>query len=151
MCMIVWFNFRYNVAIKCATITPGMEAYIWYMEPFIVLFSDIMDDIFWGVYYLIYTDEARMTEFNLKSMWKSPNGTIRNILNGQSIWSFSYLQLLHMDLCIVHSPWRFSFTAGTVFREPILCKNVPRLVPGAYYSFLEIFILSNFLMVWLAY
>ncbi|XP_009631360.4 isocitrate dehydrogenase [NADP]-like isoform X1 [Nicotiana tomentosiformis] len=58
---------KYNVAIKCATITP---------------------------------DEGRMKEFNLKHMWKSPNGTIRNILN------------------------------GTVFREPILCKNVPRLVPG---------------------
>lgn len=58
---------KYNVAIKCATITP---------------------------------DEARVKEFNLKSMWRSPNGTIRNILN------------------------------GTVFREPILCKNVPRLVPG---------------------
>ncbi|KAK4369741.1 hypothetical protein RND71_009216 [Anisodus tanguticus] len=58
---------KYNVAIKCATITP---------------------------------DEARMKEFNLKHMWRSPNGTIRNILN------------------------------GTVFREPILCKNIPRLVPG---------------------
>ncbi|OEL28403.1 hypothetical protein BAE44_0010579 [Dichanthelium oligosanthes] len=58
---------RYNVAIKCATITP---------------------------------DEARVKEFNLKHMWKSPNGTIRNIIN------------------------------GTVFREPIICKNVPRLVPG---------------------
>jgi isocitrate dehydrogenase len=58
---------KYNVAIKCATITP---------------------------------DEARMEEFGLKSMWKSPNGTIRNILN------------------------------GTVFREPIICKNVPRLVPS---------------------
>lgn len=40
------------------------------------------------------------TEFNLKKMWKSPNGTIRNILG------------------------------GTVFREPIICKNIPRLVPG---------------------
>ncbi|EFJ28863.1 hypothetical protein SELMODRAFT_267315 [Selaginella moellendorffii] len=58
---------KYNVAIKCATITP---------------------------------DEARVKEFGLKAMWKSPNGTIRNILN------------------------------GTVFREPIVCKNVPRLVPG---------------------
>ncbi|XP_051133982.1 isocitrate dehydrogenase [NADP]-like [Andrographis paniculata] len=58
---------KYNVAIKCATITP---------------------------------DEGRVKEFNLKNMWKSPNGTIRNILN------------------------------GTVFREPIICKNVPRLVPG---------------------
>ncbi len=56
---------KYNVGIKCATITP---------------------------------DEARVTEFNLKQMWKSPNGTIRNILD------------------------------GTVFREPIVCSNVPRLV-----------------------
>jgi len=58
---------KYNVGIKCATITP---------------------------------DEARVKEYNLKQMWKSPNGTIRNILG------------------------------GTVFREPIICKNVPRLVPG---------------------
>ncbi|KAM5570659.1 hypothetical protein ABKV19_011347 [Rosa sericea] len=58
---------KYNVAIKCATITP---------------------------------DETHVKEFNLKQMWRSPNGTIRNILN------------------------------GTVFREPIICRNVPRLVPG---------------------
>jgi isocitrate dehydrogenase len=58
---------KYNVGIKCATITP---------------------------------DEARVTEFKLKQMWKSPNGTIRNILD------------------------------GTVFREPIVCSNVPRLVPN---------------------
>lgn len=58
---------KYNVGIKCATITP---------------------------------DEARVKEFNLKQMWKSPNGTIRNILD------------------------------GTVFREPIIMSNVPRLVPG---------------------
>ena len=58
---------KYNVGIKCATITP---------------------------------DEARVEEFKLKQMWKSPNGTIRNILD------------------------------GTVFREPIVCKNVPRLVPN---------------------
>jgi isocitrate dehydrogenase len=58
---------KYNVGIKCATITP---------------------------------DEARVAEFGLKSMWKSPNGTIRNILD------------------------------GTVFREPIVCSNVPRLVPN---------------------
>lgn len=58
---------KYNVGIKCATITP---------------------------------DEARVKEFKLKQMWKSPNGTIRNILD------------------------------GTVFREPIVCKNVPRLVPN---------------------
>jgi len=56
---------KYNVGIKCATITP---------------------------------DEARVEEFKLKKMWKSPNGTIRNILG------------------------------GTVFREPILCSNIPRLV-----------------------
>ena len=48
----------------------------------------------------ITPDEARVTEFNLKKMWKSPNGTIRNILG------------------------------GTVFREPIVCSNVPRYVPG---------------------
>ena len=48
----------------------------------------------------ITPDEARVTEFKLKDMWRSPNGTIRNILG------------------------------GTVFRQPIICKNVPRLVPG---------------------
>lgn len=48
----------------------------------------------------ITPDEARVKEFNLKKMWKSPNGTIRNILG------------------------------GVVFREPIICKNVPRLIPG---------------------
>lgn len=48
----------------------------------------------------ITPDEARVKEFKLKKMWKSPNGTIRNILN------------------------------GTVFREPIIIKNIPRLVPG---------------------
>jgi isocitrate dehydrogenase len=58
---------KYNVGIKCATITP---------------------------------DEERVKEFKLKQMWKSPNGTIRNILD------------------------------GTVFREPIVCTNVPRLVPN---------------------
>ncbi|KAI7852414.1 isocitrate dehydrogenase [NADP] [Circinella umbellata] len=58
---------KYNVGIKCATITP---------------------------------DEQRVEEFNLKKMWKSPNGTLRNILN------------------------------GTVFREPIVLPSLPRLVPG---------------------
>jgi isocitrate dehydrogenase len=48
----------------------------------------------------ITPDEARVTEFNLREMWKSPNGTIRNILG------------------------------GVIFREPIIAKNVPRLVPG---------------------
>ncbi len=48
----------------------------------------------------ITPDEARVEEFNLKKMWKSPNGTIRNIIG------------------------------GTVFREPIVCKNIPKLVPS---------------------
>lgn len=48
----------------------------------------------------ITPDEARVKEFNLKEMWKSPNGTIRNIIG------------------------------GTVFRQPIICTNIPRLVPG---------------------
>jgi len=48
----------------------------------------------------ITPDEARVKEFNLKQMWRSPNGTIRNILG------------------------------GVIFREPIICQNVPRLVPG---------------------
>ena len=48
----------------------------------------------------ITPDEARLKEFGLKKMWKSPNGTIRNILG------------------------------GTIFREPIICNNVPRLIPG---------------------
>jgi len=48
----------------------------------------------------ITPDEARVEEFKLKKMWKSPNGTVRNILG------------------------------GVVFREPIICKNIPRLVPG---------------------
>lgn len=48
----------------------------------------------------ITPDEARVKEFDLKEMWRSPNGTIRNIIG------------------------------GTVFRQPIICKNIPRLVPG---------------------
>jgi isocitrate dehydrogenase len=48
----------------------------------------------------ITPDEGRVKEFNLKEMWRSPNGTIRNILG------------------------------GTIFREPIICRNIPRLVPG---------------------
>src|SRR6187399_2016222 len=47
----------------------------------------------------ITPDEARVEEFGLKQMWRSPNGTIRNILD------------------------------GTVFRQPIICQNVPRLIP----------------------
>ena len=48
----------------------------------------------------ITPDEQRVEEFGLKQMWRSPNGTIRNILG------------------------------GVIFREPIICRNVPRLVPG---------------------
>ena len=48
----------------------------------------------------ITPDAGRVKEFNLKEMWRSPNGTIRNILG------------------------------GVIFREPIICKNVPKLVPG---------------------
>lgn len=48
----------------------------------------------------ITPDEARVKEFNLKRMWRSPNGTLRNILD------------------------------GTIFREPILCKNIPLLIPS---------------------
>ena len=48
----------------------------------------------------ITADEARVEEFDLKKMWRSPNGTIRNIIG------------------------------GTVFREPIICKNIPKLVPS---------------------
>ena len=48
----------------------------------------------------ITPDEQRVEEFNLQKMWRSPNGTIRNILG------------------------------GTVFRQPIICKNIPRYVPG---------------------
>ncbi|MBT8426056.1 MAG: NADP-dependent isocitrate dehydrogenase, partial [Silicimonas sp.] len=48
----------------------------------------------------ITPDEGRVEEFGLKQMWRSPNGTIRNILG------------------------------GVIFRQPIICKNVPRLVPG---------------------
>ena len=48
----------------------------------------------------ITPDEARVQEFGLKKMWKSPNGTIRNIIG------------------------------GTIFRQPIICRNIPRLVSG---------------------
>jgi len=58
---------KFNVGIKCATITP---------------------------------DDSRVKEFNLKKMWRSPNGSFRNIIG------------------------------GTVFREPIICKNIPKLVPS---------------------
>ncbi|KAF3536343.1 hypothetical protein F2Q69_00019994 [Brassica cretica] len=81
---------KYNVAIKCATITP---------------------------------DEGRVTEFGLKQMWRSPNGTIRNILNGEK---YTRLRIDHSML-----PYTVVFiVTGTVFREPIICKNVPKLVPG---------------------
>jgi isocitrate dehydrogenase len=84
---------KYNVGIKCATITP---------------------------------DEDRVKEFNLKKMWKSPNGTIRNILGGTvftytHIYIYTYITYTHIYMYIY---------LGTVFREPIICKNIPRLVPG---------------------
>ena len=68
-------------------------------------------------------DEGRVTEFGLKQMWRSPNGTIRNILNGEK---YTRLRIDHSML-----PYTVVFiVTGTVFREPIICKNVPKLVPG---------------------
>ena len=68
----------------------------------LILFAAILDALDGRIARLIKgtSDEARVEEFKLKKMWRSPNGTIRNILG------------------------------GTVFREPIICKNVPKLVPG---------------------
>lgn len=83
-------------------------------------------------------DEARVKEFNLKHMWKSPNGTIRNILNGlenpphEFPESYSWIWLQNVLEVF------FFLAAGTVFREPIICKNVPRLVPGVCYKYLAI-------------
>ncbi|CAA0833772.1 Isocitrate dehydrogenase [Striga hermonthica] len=86
---------EYNVAIKCATITPG------YFHSSILLHLIILMIIMKTICnFIVVSDEARVKEFGLKAMWRSPNGTIRNILN------------------------------GTVFREPILCQNIPRIVPG---------------------
>uniref|UniRef100_A0A8C7GV61 Isocitrate dehydrogenase (NADP(+)) 2 n=1 Tax=Oncorhynchus kisutch TaxID=8019 RepID=A0A8C7GV61_ONCKI len=68
---------QYHVAVKCATITPDEQR---------------VEESNHTLHYFC--------KFKLKKMWKSPNGTIRNILG------------------------------GTVFREPIICKNIPRLVPG---------------------
>lgn len=86
---------KYNVAVKCATITPD-EARV---EGSVCLLAlqrafQVPNAVF--IYFIFFNS----LEFNLKKMWKSPNGTIRNILG------------------------------GTVFREPILCNNIPRLVPG---------------------
>ena len=67
----------------------------------------------WNKCATITPDEARVKEFNLKKMWRSPNGTIRNILG------------------------------GTVFREPIICKNIPKLVP----SWTNLFVLEDMLLV----
>ena len=66
---------RYNVAIKCATITPGPL----YLH---CIHSSLDLNDFLEILLFVITDEARMEEFSLKFMWKSPNGTIRNILNG---------------------------------------------------------------------
>lgn len=75
-------------------------------------------------------DEARVEEFSLKAMWKSPNGTIRNILNGKMLLqptsvTFSIIYALGLTVLFL-----CSLPLGTVFREPIICKNIPRLVPG---------------------
>lgn len=84
---------KYNVAVKCATITPD-EARVEGRFNFCLKYVlNVLVHLMDGLYIFV-------AEFNLKKMWKSPNGTIRNILG------------------------------GTVFREPILCKNIPRLVPG---------------------
>lgn len=84
----VWSNCRYNVAIKCATITPGayFSGQLDY-TPFCWAFAHIFSKSrsFLLSYHskkCYFADEARVKEFNLKSMWRSPNGTIRNILNG---------------------------------------------------------------------
>lgn len=61
---------------------------------------DVAVDAYACLLTAIVATQARVEEFSLKKMWKSPNGTLRNILN------------------------------GTIFREPIVCSNVPRLVPG---------------------
>ncbi|KAJ9562497.1 hypothetical protein OSB04_007657 [Centaurea solstitialis] len=93
---------KYNVAVKCATITP---------------------------------DETRVKEFGLKSMWRSPNGTIRNILNGRAV-TLVYSYWHHLCTLNIQIIVNFSYSfkscemSGTVFREPIMCKNVPRIVPG---------------------
>jgi hypothetical protein len=73
-------------------------------------------------------DEARVNEFGLKAMWKSPNGTIRNILNGKMLLQpLSVTFLGSSGLTVL---FMCSLRVGTVFREPIICKNIPRLVPG---------------------
>ena len=77
---------KYNVGIKCATITPDEKR--------------VEGIFFTNRYAYCLVIILFFSEFNLKKMWKSPNGTIRNILG------------------------------GTVFREPIICKNIPRLVTG---------------------
>src|SRR5450432_2672103 len=98
--------------IKDKLILPYLDLYIKYFDLGVEYRDETNDQVTidaanairqWGVGIKCATitpDEARVKEFNLKQMWKSPNGTIRNILD------------------------------GTVFREPIICKNVPRLVPG---------------------
>ena len=82
----------------------------------------------WLICWCWLTDEARVKEFGLKQMWKSPNGTIRNILNGQPTSKPIYCIIIFWFRHVKADLWNFS--AGTVFREPILCKNIPRLVPG---------------------
>jgi isocitrate dehydrogenase len=87
---------KYNVGIKCATITPD-EARVKGTSSKSPAGSLVTNFFILTLLPFFFQNHP---EFNLKQMWKSPNGTIRNILG------------------------------GTVFREPILCKNIPRLVPG---------------------
>ncbi|KAJ8425468.1 hypothetical protein Cgig2_001057 [Carnegiea gigantea] len=85
---------KYNVAIKCATITPDIEVLV------VVSVTEVCNervvqesmpltasDVFIS---FDLTDEGRVKEFNLKQMWRSPNGTIRNILNGEAALLFWY-------------------------------------------------------------
>ena len=122
---------KHNVAVKCATITP---------------------------------DEDRVVEFNLKQMWKSPNGTIRNILDGYGFKiSLKYSKVAfknnkftpkivifedksflknvaQLSSLLVRSRFlristkvtceKISNLKSVVFREPIVCKNIPLLVPS---------------------
>lgn len=95
---------KYNVGIKCATITPD--------EQRVKGQQKIMKAV------LNNENSLHILEFSLKKMWLSPNGTIRNILVNK------------FSLAIYFSCNHSNFQGGTVFREPIICKNIPLLVPG---------------------
>ena len=96
----------------------------------------------------ITPDEARVQEFGLKKMWRSPNGTIRNILNGQrmEVWvggcgrgnvaafmgaaPLSDSSPAPPPTSPPPPPPKLHCISGTVFREPIVIDTIPRLVPG---------------------